>query len=180
MHWLRRAFHVHLPFSRRLSIDPLFPRTIPTTTLKFSKYLRMSIPISGLCNHTCFSGSEGMTQATPHTISGVNVANGRQDVEQKSKIVKKAWSSELAGRVNTFRKSQEEFLDTIVPCSLPYQRPSTLSSPPHLKTSKGKRRSAPCPFAEYKPKAGEEIKSYAPLVRSNCPPTTPQGLSYAV
>ena len=110
----------------------------------------MSFSTASVCNPAGLSSGEGMDQqATPYTLASISTANGSQDVKQASATVKKAWVSELEHRVLAFTGTCDGFMNTFLPCSQPYRKPANLGNP----------------FAEYKPKAGQEIESYPGLVR---------------
>ncbi|KAI0788299.1 hypothetical protein C8Q74DRAFT_1367046 [Fomes fomentarius] len=110
----------------------------------------MSFSTSSFCNPAGTSGGEGMNQqATPHSLSSLSTANGLQDVQQKSTIVRKAWAGELVGRILGHDGTHDEFMNLFVPCSEPYQPNANLGNP----------------FESYKPKPGQEVVSYPNVLK---------------
>ncbi|KAI0706502.1 hypothetical protein C8Q76DRAFT_696735 [Earliella scabrosa] len=91
------------------------------------------------------------SEATPHNVGSVYIANGRQHVKQDSTIVQDAWANELRHRVHLVDKSLDWYLDHLVPCAEPYLPSVDL-------------KSKPGPFAQYQPKAGGEVASYPGLL----------------
>ena len=113
----------------------------------------MSISTTSFYTTACPSSGEGMpSEATPHSVGSVYIANGRQHVKQDSTIVQDAWANELRHRVHLVDESLDWYLDHLVPCAQSYLPSIDL-------------KSKPGPFAQYQPKAGGEVASYPGLVR---------------
>lgn len=93
------------------------------------------------------------TEASPHSLVSVHIANGRQDVNHYSHGVQFAWASELAERVHLYQGSYDDFFNLLIPCSTPY-------TPSDLEVDNNGHG----PFHEFNPSAGQEIYSYDPLV----------------
>ncbi|KAI0788321.1 hypothetical protein C8Q74DRAFT_1257359 [Fomes fomentarius] len=63
--------------------------------------------------------------------------------------VRKAWASELVGRILTHDGTYDEYMNLFVPCSEPYQRDVNLGNP----------------FESYRPKPGRGVVSYPDVVK---------------
>lgn len=87
------------------------------------------------------------TEASPHSLVSVHIANGRQDVNGDNHRV------QLAERVHLYEGSYDDFFNLLVPCSTPY-------APSNLDVDNNGHG----PFHEFNPSAGQELSSYDPLV----------------
>ncbi|KAI0641971.1 hypothetical protein C8Q79DRAFT_265404 [Trametes meyenii] len=78
-----------------------------------------------------------------------SIRSGFSDIKRDNPVQIDGWANELNGRILQFGEDADEFIDTLVPCSTPYQLEDDLDGV----------------FAGYKPKKGKaERESYPALV----------------
>ncbi|KAI0641964.1 hypothetical protein C8Q79DRAFT_918222 [Trametes meyenii] len=103
------------------------------------------------CSRSIRSGFSGMaSQSTPTSRRGEqHPAKAREDIKRDNPVHIDGWANELNGRVLQFGEDADEFIDTLLPCSTPYELEDDLDGV----------------FADYRPKKGKaERESYPALV----------------
>ncbi|KAI0675544.1 hypothetical protein C8Q78DRAFT_1074557 [Trametes maxima] len=111
----------------------------------------MSISTCNFCSRSIRSGFSGMaSQSTPTSRRGEqHPAKAREDIKRDNPAQIDGWANELNGRVLQFGQDPDEFIDTLLPCSTPYDLENDLDGV----------------FTDYKPKKGKaEKESYPELV----------------
>ncbi|TFK93806.1 hypothetical protein K466DRAFT_510969 [Polyporus arcularius HHB13444] len=79
------------------------------------------------------------------------LSGGSAFVKQGNPLVKASWDSELRGRIHVYHSGDvDEYINVLVPCSVPYARDEALNG--HTV------------FADYKPRKGGEVESYPALI----------------
>ncbi|KAI0645961.1 hypothetical protein C8Q79DRAFT_1010843 [Trametes meyenii] len=91
------------------------------------------------------------SQSTPRSLRGEqHPAKAHEDIKRESHVQIEGWASELNGRVLEFPHNVDEFIDTLLPCSTPYELDENLADA----------------FSQYAPMRGKrEKESYPGLIR---------------
>ncbi|KAH9847665.1 hypothetical protein C2E23DRAFT_787100 [Lenzites betulinus] len=116
----------------------------------------MSISTCSYCTSSSYSSGMATIQSTPRRLCGQNIAKSHADVLQASRANQIGWEGELSGRILSYGRDVNQFIDDLVPCSTPFTRNDNLSEA----------------FSNYQPGAGREVQEcpnvasgFAKLVR---------------